>query len=81
MSQENFKVSGKELMDKIKNLLKEGNIRKIVIKNSKGKTYIEIPVNIGIIGALIAPAFIAIGAIAALATSFTIEVTRKDNSK
>jgi hypothetical protein len=74
-----FKVTGEELLAKIKELIHEGNVRKIIIKNDKGETYLEIPVTIGLIGAIVAPVFAAIGALAALAANFTIEVERKDD--
>jgi hypothetical protein len=74
-----FKVSGEELLVKIKELIREGNIRKIIIKNERGETYLEIPVTIGVIGAILAPVFAAIGALAALAANFTIVVERKED--
>jgi phage-related minor tail protein len=75
-----FKVSGEELLAKIKELIHEGNVRKIIIKNEKGETYLEIPVTIGVIGAILAPIFAAIGALAALAANFTIEVERQEEN-
>ena len=74
-----FKVTGEELLSKIKELIHEGNVRKIIIKNEKGETYLEIPVTIGLIGAIVAPVFAAIGALAALAAKFTIEVERRED--
>ena len=76
-----FKVRGEELLQKIKELIKEGNVRKIIIKNEQGETYLEIPVTVGLIGALIAPVFAAIGALAALAAHFTIVVERKEDDE
>jgi len=73
-----FKIKGEQLVDKIKELIHEGNVRKIITKNDEGKTFIEIPVNIGIIGVLIAPVLAAVGAIAVLVTDFTIEVIKTD---
>ena len=73
-----FKVQAEELLGKIKELIHEGNVRRIIIKNENGDTYLEIPVTVGLIGALIAPIFAAIGALAALAAHFTIEVERKE---
>jgi hypothetical protein len=73
-----FQVTGEELLEKIKELIHEGNVRKIIIKNDKGETYLEIPVTVGLIGAILAPVFAAIGALAALAANFTIEVERKE---
>lgn len=75
-----FKVEGVDLINKVRSLVKEGNVRRIVIKNEEGKVYLEIPVNVGILGLLFAPILIAVGTIAAMATSFTIEVIRKEPS-
>ena len=75
--QEEFKVSGKDLKDRVKKLIEEGNARKIIIKNEKGETVIEIPVTLGAIGAILAPALAAVGAIAALLTNCTIVVVKK----
>ena len=81
MTDGNFKVSGDELLKKIKNLIKEGNVRRIIIKNEKGNEFMEIPVNIGVLGAIFAPVLVAVGAIAAMASCFTIEVVRKETSE
>lgn len=78
MDTNEFKVKGSELLKKVEELIKEGSIRRIIIKNDEGKTYIEIPLTIGVIGAVIAPILAAVGAIAALAANFTIEVVRRD---
>lgn len=74
---EEFKVKGEELMSKIRQLIHEGNISRIIIKNEEGKIYLEIPVTIGVIGAVFAPVLAAVGALAALAANFTIEVVRR----
>ncbi|OGU54591.1 MAG: hypothetical protein A2V66_02375 [Ignavibacteria bacterium RBG_13_36_8] len=74
-----FKVKGKELLDKIEEIIKEGNVRKIIIKNSEGKVYMEVPLAIGVIGVLAAPIVAAIGAIAGLISNFSIEIVKKDN--
>ena len=84
MNKENkneFKVKGEDLLKKIKELIHEGNVRRIIIKNDEGKTFIEIPVTFGVIGAVLLPVFAAVGAIAALATNFTIEIIRKDEKE
>lgn len=73
-----FKVKGEELLAKIKELIHQGNVSRIIIKNEEGKVYLEIPVTIGLIGALVLPVLAAIGALAALAANFTIEVIRKE---
>jgi hypothetical protein len=74
---ENFKVTGEELLKKVKDLVHEGNVRKIIIKNEKGETYMEIPLTIGLVGALAAPVLAAVGALAALAGKFTVEIVRQ----
>ena len=73
-----FKVKGEELLAKIKELIHEGNVNRIIIKDENGKTYIEIPVTVGVIGAVIAPVLAAVGALAALAGFFTVQVIRKE---
>lgn len=73
---EEFRVSGEELLEKIKQLVHEGNIRRIVIKNKDGGTFMEIPLTIGVVGALLAPTLAAVGAIAALVTEATILVEK-----
>ncbi|HSX07119.1 MAG TPA: DUF4342 domain-containing protein [Candidatus Saccharimonadia bacterium] len=74
--QEEFKVSGEELLKKVKQLIAEGNVRRISIKNKEGKTLVEIPLTVGVVGTVLAPALAAIGAIAALVTECTITVER-----
>jgi len=78
MNKNEFKVKGEELLKKIKELIHEGNISRIIIKDDNGRTYLEIPVTIGVVGAIFAPVLAAVGALAALAANFTIEVIRKD---
>jgi hypothetical protein len=73
---EEFKFDGDALMSKIKELLHAGNVRRIVIKDEDGKTLIDIPLTVGVVGALIAPQLAALGAIAALVTKGTIVVER-----
>jgi len=75
---EEHKVSGDNLVAKIKELVREGNIRRIIIKNEEGKTLIEIPLTLGVIGAVLLPVLAAIGAIAALVTDCTIVVEKVD---
>ena len=76
---EEFRVNGEELLGKIKNLIKEGNVRKIIIKDKEGKTVFEIPLTFGVVGALIAPQLAAIGAIAALLTEATVVVEKAES--
>ena len=73
---EEFRVDGEELITKIKNLINEGNIRRVIIKDKEGKTLFEIPLTFGVVGALIAPQLAAIGAIAALLTEATVVVEK-----
>jgi hypothetical protein len=75
---EEFIVNGEALLSKIKEILHEGNVRKIIIKDDKGTTYIEIPLTFGVVGALLLPVWAAIGAIAALAANFTIVVEKSE---
>lgn len=74
--QEEFSVKGEEVIRKVKELIKEGNIRRIIIKDKKGKILIELPLTVGVVGALLAPPLAAVGAIAALVTECTIAVER-----
>jgi hypothetical protein len=75
--EETFSVSSNDLVQKIKELVHEGNIRRIIIQNEEGKTLLEIPVTIGVIGIVLVPWLAAIGTIAALATKCTIVVQRQ----
>jgi hypothetical protein len=68
------------VLESLKRILHEGNIRRIIIDNDEGRTLIEIPMTIGVVGALLLPALAAVGAIAALVTNCTIRVQRKDGS-
>lgn len=76
-SSETFKVNGDQLLDFVKSVIKEGNVRRIIIKDEKGKTYMEIPVTIGVIGFLIAPPLIALAAVAAMVGVFEVEIVRR----
>ena len=74
---EQFKVYGHEALKKIKELIKEGNIRRIIIKDEKGKILMEIPMTFAVVGTVFAPVLAAIGALAAVLNKCTIEVERK----
>jgi len=76
---EEHKVRGENLVGKIKELIREGNIRRITIRNDDGKELIEIPLTIGVVGTLLLPAWAAIGAIAALVTNCSIVVERDED--
>jgi len=73
---EEFKVSGGEILNKIKELLHEGNIRRIILKDEQGKTFLEIPLTVGIVGAALVPVVAAVGTIAALVSKLTIVVEK-----
>jgi hypothetical protein len=75
---ESFKVTGEELLEKVKEIVKEGNARRIIIKNEKDEVIVEFPMTVGAIGVVLAPLFAAVGALAALVTHCTIEVEKKD---
>jgi hypothetical protein len=75
---EEFRVSGEEVLAKIKELIREGNVRRVAIKNEEGKTLIDIPLMLGVVGAVLAPQAAAIGAIAALVTDCTIVIEKTE---
>lgn len=75
--EESFRVNGENLLKKVKELIKEGNVRKIIIKDRKDKTIMEFPLTIGVVGTVIAPVLAAVGALAALLTECTITVVRE----
>lgn len=75
---EEFRVKGEELLAKARELIHQGNVRRLIIKNAEGQTLVEIPLTVGVIGAALIPVWAAIGAIAALATDCTIVVERRD---
>jgi len=73
---EEFHVSGDTLVAKIKELVQEGNVRRVVLKNEEGKILVEFPLTLGVVGAVLAPQLAAIGAIAALVTRCTVVVEK-----
>ncbi len=73
---EEIKISGAKLVGKVKELIKEGNVRRITIKDKTGKELISIPLTIGVVGVVLAPVLAAVGAIAALVGECTISVER-----
>ena len=77
MKQETFHVTGEQLLEKVKQLIKEGNVRRIMIKDKTGKTVVEFPLTIGVAGAVLAPVLAGVGAIAALLTDCSITVERE----
>lgn len=75
--EETFKVSGENLLKKVKEIINEGNVRRITITDKNGKEIIVIPLTIGVVGAVLVPALAAVGTIAALLTECTIKVERE----
>jgi hypothetical protein len=75
---ETIEVAGDDLVAKVKELVHEGNVRRIIIKNEEGEKLIEIPLTVGVVGALLLAPLAAIGAVAALVTNCTIEVEREE---
>ncbi|MCW4007294.1 MAG: DUF4342 domain-containing protein [Candidatus Bathyarchaeota archaeon] len=78
VSREEFSVSASNLVDRVKELLHEGNVTRIIVKDEKGKALLEIPVTVGVIGTVLAPWLAALGVIAALATNCRIVVERRE---
>jgi hypothetical protein len=73
---EEFRVNGEDLLAKIKQLIHEGNIRRIIIKDKEGKVLIDFPLTFGVVGLVLAPTLAAVGAIAALVTEATVVVEK-----
>ena len=82
MSFENFveevQVLGRDLVDKVRELIHEGNVQRIVVKDEHGNTFLEVPVSVAAVGVILAPLLAAIGAISALVAKFTIVVIRSE---
>jgi hypothetical protein len=78
---ETFRVNGDEIASKIKEIIKEGNARRIIIKDDKEVTLMEFPLTIGAIGVLLVPIYAAVGALAALAMDYTIIVEKRESSE
>lgn len=76
-TEETFKVTGKKLTEKVKKLVKEGNVRKVTIKDKNGKVLVEFPLTIGVAGAVLAPWLAIVGGLAALVTECSITVQRE----
>lgn len=76
---EEFKVKGDQLLGKVREIVHAGNVRRIIIKDEQGRRLIDVPLTIGVIGAILAPVWAAIGAIAALVADCTIEVEKTED--
>lgn len=77
---EEFRLDGDQLLAKVRELINEGNVRRITIKNEAGDTLVELPLTVGLIGAALLPVLAAVGAVAALATHCSIVVERIDTT-
>ncbi len=77
---EEIKVTGGKLKSKLKSLIREGNVRRVVIRNSTGRTLLDMPLNAGVAGAVLLPFWVAVGSILALAKDFTIVVERDSDN-
>ena len=78
---EEVQVSGEAVVSKVKELIREGNIRRITIQNEAGKTLLEIPLTFGVVGALLAPQLAALGAVGALIANLSIKIERERGDK
>lgn len=76
--QRELRLRGEQLVDRVRELIHQGTVRRIVIKNDEGHAVLEIPVTVGVVAAVVAPVLTAIGAIAALAREWTIEVEARE---
>jgi hypothetical protein len=76
---EELKITGDQLVDTVKRLVEEGNVRRVVIKNAEGHTYVEIPLTVGVVGAVLVPVWAALGALAAVASGLKIAIERVDD--
>ncbi|HEX6208973.1 MAG TPA: DUF4342 domain-containing protein [Actinomycetota bacterium] len=78
---EKVKVQADALREKVEELLHEGNVRRIVVKNSEGQTVMELPLTFGIVGAVAAPMITAVGAMAGVAARWSLEIERREPKK
>ncbi len=76
---EEFRLNGGELLNKVKEIIHQGNVRRIILKDEHGKTFLEIPLSVGVVGAIVAPILAAVGAVAALASNLTIIVEKTED--
>ena len=78
VTREEYSVLGSNLVDRVRDLLHEGNVTRIIVKDNSGKVLLEIPATVGVVGAVLAPWFVALGVIAALVTNCKIVVERRE---
>ena len=75
---EEYTVSGSNLIDSVKELLHEGNVTRVIVKDDKGKTLLEIPASVGVVGVVLAPWLVALSVVAALVANCRIVVERRE---
>lgn len=75
---EEYKVKGEQLVERAKELVHAGNVRRLIVKSEHGQTLLEVPLTLGIAGAMLLPVWVALGAIAALASHYTLEVVTRE---
>ncbi len=80
-TKEEFKLTGSEVIEKIKDLIHQGNIRRIILKDDSGKAILEIPLTLGVVGAALMPVLAAVGAVAALVAKLTIVVEKDEEEE
>ena len=78
VTREEYTVSGSNLVERVRELLHEGNVTRVIVKDERGTVLLEIPATIGVVGIVLAPWLVALGAIAALVTKCTIVVERRE---
>ena len=76
---EEVQVLGRDLVEKVKSLIHEGNVRRIIVRDEHGNTFVEIPVTVAAVGAILAPVLAALGAISALVAKFTVVIVRAED--
>jgi len=76
---EEVQVLGRDLVEKVKSLIHEGNVRRIIVRDEHGNTFVEIPVTVAAVGAVLAPVLAALGAISAWVAKFTVVVVRAED--
>ena len=77
---EEIKVTGSQLVDTVKGLIKEGNVRRIIVKNREGKEVFEVPLTLGVVGIAVAPLLVAVGAVAGFMNEWTVVVERDEKA-
>lgn len=80
MAMDEFKVSGSKLLEKVKAIIKEGNVRRIVLRNPQGRVLMDVPLNAGIAASALLPLWAAIASVAVLATDYTVLVERDESA-